>query len=428
MGAGVMSRLARTLVLGTLVLGSVLLPNASASSAPCAASANATYLQAIGAIGQRIYSEELSSGPTQVAVKFAITNPAVVAAARTRSPVAARAAVLVLLRAHLHIVRARIIATGGRVLSDVGGPYVLAPITQPLLDRGQRVGTVILSVQDDLGYVLLAQRFLGAEAVLRVGAQQVMGPTSVKGRNLPGNGTISLAGRTVDVISFAAHAFPSGALRISLLVAPAGAADRQLSCAGVTESTLLGVATRAYRETLHGFDTLIARHLVSGSAALQSAIVRHDPAAATAALRPLLSPHLVRLEVLVHGRPLANVGTGSAIGTVTIPLDGGAAVAKASVLSDSNFLALEDHLTGGVIVLAQGIHEIAGVPPGLPFPPVTRTQLIAGNTVTSLPAVGFADRALRLYLYLPAASVTTGPTGPSGPSGPTGPTSATGPT
>src|SRR6185437_6937128 len=54
-----------------------------------------------------------------------------------------------------HIVRLRVIDRAGRVLADVGGPYVIAPVTG-LLRVGARVlGSYVMSVQDDVGFTKL---------------------------------------------------------------------------------------------------------------------------------------------------------------------------------------------------------------------------------------------------------------------------------
>ena len=77
-----------------------------------------------------------------------------VAAANRR---ATRAAIEALL--HQHIVRLRVSA-GGRLLSDVGGPFVLAPVA-PRCACGRAIGSFVLSIQDDEGYKRLAKRLAG---------------------------------------------------------------------------------------------------------------------------------------------------------------------------------------------------------------------------------------------------------------------------
>ena len=52
---------------------------------------------------------------------------------------------------------------GSHVLADVGGPHVLAPVRGSLRVSGSVVGSYVMSLmQDDLGYVKLVSRFIGA--------------------------------------------------------------------------------------------------------------------------------------------------------------------------------------------------------------------------------------------------------------------------
>src|SRR5258708_12771098 len=76
-----------------------------------------------------------------------------------------------------HIVRARVLR-GARVLADLGGPYVLGPARAVLLrDRaGRPTATFLVAVQDDVGYVKLAQRFIGADVGMRRGSQILASP------------------------------------------------------------------------------------------------------------------------------------------------------------------------------------------------------------------------------------------------------------
>ena len=50
------------------------------------------------------------------------------------------------------------VSAGGQLLSDVGGPYVLAPVSAPLRLDGRTIGSFVLSIQDDEGYLRLTRR------------------------------------------------------------------------------------------------------------------------------------------------------------------------------------------------------------------------------------------------------------------------------
>ena len=58
------------------------------------------------------------------------------------------------------------VSAGGRLLSDVGGPYVLAPVSAPLRLDGRKIGSIVLSIQDDEGYKRLAGRLAGLDVLM----------------------------------------------------------------------------------------------------------------------------------------------------------------------------------------------------------------------------------------------------------------------
>ena len=75
---------------------------------------------------------------------------------------------------HWHIVRLRVFKAG-HVIADVGGPYVIAPVTGVLRQHGRTVGRYVMSVQDDLGYIKLVSRFIGVPVDFYRGRSFVMG-------------------------------------------------------------------------------------------------------------------------------------------------------------------------------------------------------------------------------------------------------------
>ena len=78
-----------------------------------------------------------------------------------------------------------------------------------------------LSVQDDTGFIKLMRRFTGAGAVLRLGGRLVPGSATAP----PALGARVMAatdGERFATTAFTARAFPSGRLRVALLV-PVGA-------------------------------------------------------------------------------------------------------------------------------------------------------------------------------------------------------------
>ncbi len=201
-----------------------------ASIAPlCAPTRGGTLTNTLGRVAKLIYTSE--GGPhALVQVRRVQRNQALLQAVAAREPEATRVAIDKLLNEH--IVRMRVSA-GGRLLSDVGGPYVLAPVRAPLRLHGRRIGTVVLSIQDDEGYKRLAQRLAGLDVLMYMrlpgagsdGSGAASGQELVKnslgpldGAKVPASGAYTYRGRTYRVLTLHAEAFPSGPLRIVVLI------------------------------------------------------------------------------------------------------------------------------------------------------------------------------------------------------------------
>ncbi len=116
-----------------------------------------------------------------------------------------------------HIVRLRVSA-GGRLLSDVGGPYVLAPVTAPLRLNGRTIGSFVLSIQDDEGYKRLTGRLAGLNVLMYMGSSLVKNSLGPSPGAVPDSGTYDYHGRTFRVYTLHARAFPSGPLKIHVLI------------------------------------------------------------------------------------------------------------------------------------------------------------------------------------------------------------------
>jgi hypothetical protein len=133
---------------------------------------------------------------------------------------ATEAAIVAFFKGRLHVVRVRAMLRG-KLVADVGGPHVLAPTGGKVRDaHGHVVGRFLLSVQDDLGYLILSHRFTGAQVLLRQGSRQVMGDLTPGPAHVPDRGEVVYRGVHYQAYSFIAQAFPSGPLRVSLLIPP----------------------------------------------------------------------------------------------------------------------------------------------------------------------------------------------------------------
>jgi hypothetical protein len=192
----------------------LLVPSRSFS---CPGSTGQTRVETLGRVGERIYEEETDSQTVLATLHRMEHTVAFIDAAAARSPTAVRAAIVGFFASHIHVVRVRV-TVAGRLLYDLGGPYVLAPVHGSLRSGGRLVGNFEMSIQDDAGYLKLAHLFTGAEVLMRVGGRQVQGALSPGPSRVPARGELSYGGHTYQAYSFTAEAFPSGPLHISLLL------------------------------------------------------------------------------------------------------------------------------------------------------------------------------------------------------------------
>jgi hypothetical protein len=214
------------------------------TSKRCGKAAPEVLAQTIGWVAQHIYTGEVDSSETIKDRLQVETYLPLLKAIAKGDKAAVKTAVTSLVYSHTHIVRLRVL-TGSKLLADVGGPYILAPLSGTLSLHGRVVGRYVMSVQDDVGYVKIETRFIGAPVVLRTGANNVpieglVTPGPVK---IPEHGPVTYKHIVYQAYSFEANRFPSGPLRISVLVPlPAGLASKP--CSVIKSSELAVVAQR----------------------------------------------------------------------------------------------------------------------------------------------------------------------------------------
>lgn len=200
-----------------------------------------------GSVAERIYASEVASSEV-TSDKHQIESYApLIRAVESDDRAALKTAVHTLVYSHTHIVRLRV-SVGSTLLFDEGGPYILAPVEGKLRSHGKEVGHFVFSVQDDLGYVKLETRFIGAPLVLRSEAGQVPieglltpGPASI-----PDRGPLAYRGTNYEAYSFNAAAYPSGRLRISLLL-PVTASLAAKTCDRIKTEEMALIAQRISR-------------------------------------------------------------------------------------------------------------------------------------------------------------------------------------
>jgi hypothetical protein len=170
----------------------------------CGATAAQTTAATVGAIATRLYRVEADGPSTRRVLRHVARDRRFVAAVARDDPVALRAAIVRFFRTpSLHVVRVRATTADGRLVGDVGGPFVLAPASTTVRAAdGRIVGRVTLSVQDDTGYMKLVRRFTGFGVVMRTATAEVPGSSPAGGP---------------PAFGFAATAFPGGALNVAVV-------------------------------------------------------------------------------------------------------------------------------------------------------------------------------------------------------------------
>jgi hypothetical protein len=191
-----------------------LLRPVASTAALCGAGVQETTYNTISHIAHLIYDGEAGKRTLTQVHRVQRNQPLLRAVAR-RDPTATRVAVEALL--HEHVVRLRV-SGGGRLLSDVGGPFVLAPVTAPLRVGGRTVGSFVMSIQDDEGYKRLAQRLAGLDVLMYMGPRLVKSTLGPSPGAIPTSGPVSYRGKSFRAYTFTGKAFPSGPLRITVLI------------------------------------------------------------------------------------------------------------------------------------------------------------------------------------------------------------------
>ena len=191
-----------------------LLRTIASTASLCAASAEETVVHTLGRIASLIYAGE-AGARTLPQVRRVQRDQPLLHAVAARDRLATKAAIEALLTEH--IVRLRVSAAGA-LLADVGGPFVLAPVSAPLRVAGRTVGSFVLSIQDDEGYLRLTRRLAGLRVLMYMNSQLVKNSLGPSPGTVPPSGAYVYRGRSFRVFTVNARAFPSGPLTIRVLI------------------------------------------------------------------------------------------------------------------------------------------------------------------------------------------------------------------
>ncbi len=204
------------------------------ASSACGPASTATLASVYGSVAQRIYNGELHGNEVGVDIARITGYKPLLSALASSNVGAVREAVhKIVYTPHWHIVRLRVIQNG-HVLADVGGPYIIAPVSGALRWHGRTVGSFVTSVQDDIGYVKLVSRFTGVPIDLYRGGSFLMGTLTPAPSSVSDGQSVVVSGRSYQAHVLDTLAFPSGTLKAVLFVPNASGAVAAQSCADVT--------------------------------------------------------------------------------------------------------------------------------------------------------------------------------------------------
>ncbi|HEV7584685.1 MAG TPA: hypothetical protein VGO14_02790 [Solirubrobacteraceae bacterium] len=195
-----------------------LLKPLSATASLCGATPEDTVVNTLSRVANLIYAGE-GGRRTLPQVQRVQQDQTLLQAVAARDARATKAAIEALLTEH--IVRLRV-STGAGLLSDVGGPFVLAPVSAPLTLGGRNIARIVLSIQDDEGYLRLTKRLVGLRVLMYMhggsGPQLVKNSLGPSPGAVPASGSYEYRGQRFRVFTVNARAFPSGPLTIRVLV------------------------------------------------------------------------------------------------------------------------------------------------------------------------------------------------------------------
>ncbi len=181
-------------------------------------------------VARRIYTGEITGREVEADAAHITGSRELLSALASSNTQAVYAAVhTIVYTPHWHIVRLRVVQRG-HVLADVGGPYIIAPVTGSLRTNGRTVGSFTMSVQDDVGYVKLVSRFIGVPIDLYRSGSFLMGTLKPAPSSVSSGATVKVAGNSYLTQALDARAFPTGKLRTALFVSTPSHATTSQSC------------------------------------------------------------------------------------------------------------------------------------------------------------------------------------------------------
>jgi hypothetical protein len=304
-------------------------------------------LTTLSSVAQRVYREGVLSERTASAEYLITSSTALRTAVESGSRTAARTAARALL-ATGHLTNVTVMR-GPKTLADVGGP-ALAPLHGTLTGAGGApIGSYVASVWADEGFLTEAGGITQGLVALRAGENSLDGSPSLGTTVLADSGSLTRAGVAYRYTSFPAIAYPSGAVRVYVLLPTSTIAPL---CGRTPQDTMVDALERVARLIYTGEIGRAAQmqlRRMQRNTPLLEAVAHHEPEAARLAIDALLDQHVVRIRVTVGGTLLEDVGGPYVLGPVSAPLrQHGHTIATVmlSIQDDEGYLRLARRLAG----------------------------------------------------------------------------------
>lgn len=379
--------------------------NAAATSTTSHTPACATGVAStLGTVAARVYHEAATGGNVAQAVHRVQSSTALAGAIGDGNAAAASAALRGLLAGQ--IVRVEVLR-GGHVFAQAGSGSAIAPVHGLLPGTS---ATFVLSTQPDHAYLQVVHQVTGAQVLLLAGEHSLAGTIGgTLPTGSPAAGPLTLAGESYQSFTLPGAIYPSGALRIVLLVPTSG-----ISCPGspaqTRVETLGHVGERIYQEELHSPDVTATLHHMESSTVFQHAVAAGDATATRAAIIDFFGQHIhvVRVRVTIGSKLLIDEGGPFVLAPVHGTLRSGGRVVghfTMAIQDDAGYLKLARLFTGAEVLMRTGSRQVMGtLDPGPASVPDRGEVAYRGRTYQaySFSGVAFPEGPLRISLLLGA--------------------------
>jgi hypothetical protein len=245
-------------------------------------------------VGRRIY-RAAAHGVTVGEALARVRKSATLAAAASSSDSAATGDALRALLAG-QIVRIEVIKDG-KVLASAGSGTAIAPVHGSLPGTG---ASFALSTQAAHSYLDVTKQVTGAEVVLYQAGKRIAGTIpGPPAADLPRSGRISYAGHTYEVATLGGASYPTGRLRIALLI-PRSVIRCRGAARDVALKTLGHVGERIYQEEAGSPYVRATQRHIEADPAFRRAVAARDTSAIRAAIVGFFGAHIHVVRVRVY--------------------------------------------------------------------------------------------------------------------------------